>query len=88
MYNRTVDAVLTVLVSKLYRPPVLVEPPEVIEPSDLHTGYRVDNLEMPEPILSSDGTNVKFSKSDSKASKSSPDKNGMHLSTVVPYRER
>ena len=26
--------------------------------------YRVDNLEMPEPILSSDGTKVKFSKGD------------------------
>ena len=61
-------------------PCVSVEPPEVIDPSDLnypHTSYRVDNLDMPEPILSSDGASVKFSKGDSKSSKSSPSNNGM-----------
>ena len=58
----------------------LVEPPEVIDSRDLEypdRQYRVDNLEMPEPILSSDGSKMKFSKGDSSPDgllKTSPDK--------------
>ena len=58
----------------------LVEPPEVIDSRDLEypdRQYRVDNLEMPEPILSSDSTKVKFSKGDSSPDgllKTSPNK--------------
>ena len=58
----------------------LVEPPEVIDSRDLEypdRQYRVDNLEMPEPILSSDGAKVKFSKGDSSPDgllKTSPNK--------------
>ena len=47
---------------------LVVEPPEVIDSRDLEypdRQYRVDNLEMPEPILSSDSAKVKFSKGDS-----------------------
>ena len=56
-----------------------VEPPEVIDPCDLKYpghGYRVDNLEMPEPILSSEGPNVTSKGGDNTDGilKSSPDK--------------
>ena len=78
----------------------LVEPPEVIDSRDLEypdRQYRVDNLEMPEPILSSDGAKVKFTKRDSSPVTTSPDKSSklrnnllfscfptLHLSTTPP----
>ena len=56
----------------------------MIDPCDLKypgRGYRVDNLEMPEPILSSEGANVTFSKGGDSTDgilKSSPDKTSMY----------
>lgn len=56
---------------------ISVEPPEVIDPCDLNCpdrGYRVDNLEMPEPILPCEESKVKFSRGDDSTGRSSPDK--------------
>ena len=53
-----------------------VEPPEVVDPCDHKypdSEYRVDNLEMPEPILSNVGTEVKFSQGDEGILKTSPE---------------
>ena len=45
--------------------------------------YRVDNLEMPEPILSNDGTKVKFMKGDDGQLKTSQDKTSMFCKVYV-----
>lgn len=55
---------------------ISVEPPEVIDPCDLKYpghGYLVD-LEMPEPILSSERSNVKGDDNTDGVLNSSPDK--------------